>query len=258
MGKLMKYEFRKIRNIALGLLVVTGIAEVGYLIGLLTLNPARMEDMSDSWLLTGGILALIACAVVGVQIIGLISILIFHNELNTKQCFMLFMTPQNSYQILGAKVLENGISLAASGGLYGGLAIFDLYLLMQKGAVMIDGGAVGTPFGKLIMQAVAGWTASEVFETIAAVFSLWLIFIVLAFFAVVLPSTFFNGRKGSGWISFGIFLALSAAVWKLVSSIQPPVEGSGARTAVHVILALALSAVFYILSGWIMDRKLSV
>lgn len=41
MGKLMKYEFRKIRNIALGLLVVTGIAEVGYLIGLLTLNPAR-------------------------------------------------------------------------------------------------------------------------------------------------------------------------------------------------------------------------
>ena len=66
MGKLMKYEFRKIRNIALGLLVVTGIAEVGYLIGLLTLNPARMEDMSDSWLLAGGILALIACAVVGV------------------------------------------------------------------------------------------------------------------------------------------------------------------------------------------------
>ena len=39
------------------------------------------------------------------------SVNVLHRDLNTKQSYMLFLTPKSSYQILGAKILENGISI---------------------------------------------------------------------------------------------------------------------------------------------------
>ena len=39
---------------------------------------------------------------------------------------MLFLTPKSSYQILGAKILENGISIIMAGAFFAALAAIDV------------------------------------------------------------------------------------------------------------------------------------
>ena len=53
-----------------------------------------------------GIIFLVMCTIFGVIYIGIESVNVLHRDLNTKQSYMLFLTPKSSYQILGAKILE--------------------------------------------------------------------------------------------------------------------------------------------------------
>ena len=105
----MKYEFKKTMFSKLILLVVPVLAEAAFLVGVF-----------GEWerALGIGMTGLMLCAMVGVFYIGIESLLVFHRDLNTKQSYMLFLTPKNSYQILGAKVLENGISIFLTGLFY--------------------------------------------------------------------------------------------------------------------------------------------
>ena len=103
MFKLMKYEFRKTWITKLILLGVTAVAEAVYLYGL-------YAEKDNPLSVAIGLLVLLAVG--GVLVIGLESVLTLHRDMNTKQSYMLFMTPNSSYKILGAKVLENGLSMA--------------------------------------------------------------------------------------------------------------------------------------------------
>ena len=106
MIKLMKYELRKTLSVKLILLAVTAVAELVYLIGL-------WQD-SESMIATGiGLLLLLAFS--GVMIVGIGTLLVLHRDINTKQSCMLFMTPHSSYAILGAKLLENAVSILLAG-----------------------------------------------------------------------------------------------------------------------------------------------
>ena len=97
MLKLMKYEFRKTAFSKLILLSITLLSEIVYLLGIFL-----KKDM----FLSSGIMFLVLCATMGILYIGLESVTVLHRDLNTKQSYMLFLTPKSSYQILGAKILE--------------------------------------------------------------------------------------------------------------------------------------------------------
>ena len=58
-----------------------------------------------------GIVLLTMLAMGGIMVIGLASVVTLHRDVSTKQSYMLFMTPNSSYSILGAKMLENGLSI---------------------------------------------------------------------------------------------------------------------------------------------------
>ena len=120
MLKLMKYELRKTMFSKFILLIVTAITEIAYLIGV-------FFDWDKG--LAIGIIGLLCCAMFGILYIGIESLLVFHRDLNTKQSYMLFLTPTNSYQVLGAKVLENGISILLTGACFAALAAIDLSLI---------------------------------------------------------------------------------------------------------------------------------
>ena len=107
MLKLIKYEFRKTFLSKLILLAITALAEILFLAGVFL--------KWDKGLAIGTI-GLVMCAVIGIFYIGIESLLVFHRDLNTKQSYMLFMTPKTSYHVLGSKVLENGISIFLAGG----------------------------------------------------------------------------------------------------------------------------------------------
>ena len=119
MLKLMKYEFRKTGFSKLILLVVTLVAELAFLLGVF---------LEKDRLLATGIMILYLCAVIGIAYIGLESVLALHRDLNTKQSYMLFLTPHSSYEILGAKVLENGISILITGIFFALVAALDVLI----------------------------------------------------------------------------------------------------------------------------------
>ncbi len=106
MLKLMKYEFRKTWITKLILLGVTAVAEIAFLIGL------YMEKETTLGL---SVMLLVLLAFGGILMIGLYSVMTLHRDMNTKQSYMLFMTPSSSYSILGAKVLECGLSILIGG-----------------------------------------------------------------------------------------------------------------------------------------------
>ena len=102
MKHLMKYEFRKTLIAKLIILGTTAVLEILFLLGLYTKHDslAGYSTIMLTMLAFGGVL-----------FIGLQSVMTLHRDMNTKQSYMLFMTPNSSYKILGAKVLENGLSI---------------------------------------------------------------------------------------------------------------------------------------------------
>ena len=123
MLKLLKYEFRKTLFPKLILLALTGALEVLFLFGLYGSNDSALSL---------SIMLLTLTAMCGCVAMGIFSVVCLHRDMNTRQGYMLFMTPHSSYAILGAKVLECCLSLAAAGVFYLALGTLDLSLMMGK------------------------------------------------------------------------------------------------------------------------------
>nr|WP_294531042.1 hypothetical protein [uncultured Blautia sp.] len=241
MLKLMKYEFRKTAFSKLILLCITLIVEVVYLLGIFLKNGD---------LLFLGVMFLVLCANVGILYIGLESITILQKELNTKQSYMLFLTPRSSYQILGAKILENGISILLTGAFFAVLAVIDIAvgnfkeswdmlinILDMNMSISIDPGAIAYTF----FIALAGWITC----------------VVTADLAVILSASVLAGKKGSGAISFIIFIIITVLLSMGMDRI-PDMKSDELTFVLNIAAALVVSVILYLISGWVMEKKLSV
>ena len=129
MKALLKYEIRKTWATKLILLGITAVEELAFLVGLYL-----MGREVDNYVTAVSISLLVVTAIAGVILIGVQSVLTLHRDMNTKQGYMLYMTPRNSYQIMGAKFLENGLSLFLAGAFYfllGFLLPLDILLFLD-------------------------------------------------------------------------------------------------------------------------------
>ena len=251
MLKLIKYELRKTWITKAILLAITAIAEVLYLIGLYGERDA---------LTSTGVLLLAFLAFGGVLVIGLESILTLHRDMNTRQGYMLFMTPNSCYKILGAKVLECGVSILLAGAFYFALGALDITLLLAK-AGQLD------RLWKLIQEflthfSVAGRPVEINLRALSAVtFVLltgWISFVTTACLADIICAALLNGKKHNGIISFLLFVVISLASDWAVRSVTSPIRDTFTLLTVYGLLNLVLSAVMYVVSARIMDRRLSV
>lgn len=246
MLKLMKYEFRKTAFSKLILLVITAVVEIAFLLGVF---------LEKDNLLAIGVALLSMCAVVGIFYIGLESVIVLHRDLNTKQSYMLFLTPKSSYQILGAKVLENGISIALTGVFFAVLAALDVTV-----ATLYIGGM------KELMDLVRtfleiNWSFSLNPAEIALYFfgllASWIVYIVNADLAVILSASVLAGKRGSGLVSFLIFVILSTLLGIVLDYI-PSLASIELTFVLYIAASFVMAAVLYVISGWIMEKKLSV
>ena len=246
MSKLLKYEFRKSKNVTLAILLITVIGEILFLAGILA---------GTATLLTFGMLVLVLAATFGIFIVALLSIDILHRELNTTQSYMLFLTPRNSYQILGSKILSGAISLSILTVLFAVLAALDLILI---GAREVGFSALANAVRQALGAApIPTYFGQSIAAAAAVAYGSWLFLIVTAYFAVILQATVLRGRKGAGWISFFFFLVLAGAVSTLqnkLGELAPATAGTAVRFSIYA----AFIVLFFCLGGWIMDRKLSV
>lgn len=247
MLKLMKYEFRKTLVSKMILLAITAVLEVVFLIGIFS----EMETP-----LAMGTIGLMLCGIFGILYIGIESITVFHKDLNTKQSYMLFLTPNNSFKILGAKVLENGISLVLTGVFFAVLAAIDI-----STAILYIGG-LEELLDLLKQMSIAfsvniNVTAEAFVILFFTAIASWIMTIVTADFAVVLSATVFAGKKFSGVVSFAIFLAVNAVGSKIME-ILPLVENDYLQFVLNIGVLFGIAAVLYVIAAWIMDKKLSV
>ena len=251
MLKLMKYEFRKTRLTKLIILVITAVAEVLFLGGLYT----------DRYTLVGfSIFALMMLAFLGVFVIGLESIVALHRDMNTKQSYMLFMTPHSCYSILGAKTLECCLSILLTGVCFFALGALDVSLLFAREGKLVDlwdfihDLLANITINGHSLEIDPGTLAALVFVLLAA----WILTIITAFLAVTISAALLNGRRFSGVISFVLFLALSLGCSLLTNLVTRPIPGNITVMMVHGLLSLVFAAVMYFVTAKIMEDKLSV
>jgi hypothetical protein len=137
---------------------------------------------------------------------------------------MLFMTPNSCYSILGAKVLECGISILLTGAIFFALGALDITLLFARNGEL-----------KALWDWVRELLSSITFNgrpllgdirlrsLLSVSFSLlsgWLLTVTTIYLAVVISSALLNGKRFSGVISFVIFLILAWGCARLASLIS--------------------------------------
>ncbi|MBQ7470302.1 MAG: hypothetical protein IJS76_07750 [Pseudobutyrivibrio sp.] len=249
MLKLFKYELRKTLSLKVIMLCITAIMELFFLIGLYGDND-NIFSASCFFLF---IMAFVATVIIGVH-----SMKLLKNDLNTKQAYMLFMTPNNSYKILGAKVIENAVSIFLTGAFYFLLGALDMTLILGKYGELSD---LIYYINRLFE--LREWDSISV--TLVASYVLvqivhWLYIISVAFFAIVLSATFFNGKKWNSFASLGIFIAIVVVVNMILNAILggASIVISAAHNFILAAVFLVLSAIMYFITAWIMDNSLSV
>lgn len=246
MLKLMKYELRKTAFSKLVLLVITAVAELAFLLGVF---------LKKDNLLAIGIVFLFMCAVFGVIYIGIESVNVLYRDLNTKQSYMLFLTPKSSYEILGAKILENGISIVMAGVFFALLAALDITV-----ATLYIGGLkemINLVSSFMEINWSVTFTPAEAAFYFFGLLASWIVYIVNADLSVILSASVLAGKKGSIIAGFLIFMVISAIIGKALDLI-PVLQSTELTFVIYIAAAFAIAAVLYLISGWIMEKKLIV
>lgn len=242
----MVEELRKTAFSKLVLLVITAVAEIAFLIGVF---------WKKDNILAMGIIFLVMCTIFGVIYIGIESVNVLHRDLNTKQSYMLFLTPKSSYQILGAKILENGISIIMAGAFFAALAALDVTV-----ATLYIGGLkemINLVSSFMEVNWSVTFTPAEAAFYFFGLLASWIVFIVNADLSVILSASVLAGKKGSGIAGFLIFLVISSVIGKLLDLI-PVLKSMELTFVLYIAASFAIAAVLYVISGWIMEKKLSV
>ena len=247
MGKLLKYELRKSWLTKLVVLGLAAVAELVFAYGLEFHN----EDA-----LALGIMFLVFIAIGGVMLIGVQSVVILHRDMNTKQGYMLFMTPRNTFQILGAKVLENGVSLLLAGAFFFLLGLLDMTLIFSRDGQIQRIWEFFQDFLRMMNSRIEINWQSMLFLTVMMLSS-WLCTIVEAYFADILSSALLNGKKFNGLVTFAIFIALEL-VLNWLQRLVPGTMPVNTYLLLQALIAVGMTGVMYVASAWVMERYLSV
>ena len=248
MLKLMKYEIRKTMFTKLIILGVTALVEAIYLIALFT-------DAEDTLTMTIGLLVMLAFG--SVMVIGLESVITLHRDMNTKQSYMLFMTPHSSYTILGAKVLENGLSILLTGAFFFALGMLDVSLLFAKQGQLNQIWEMFQSFIQRINEEIT-LTSTSMAALFFNLLAGWICTVTTAYLADVVSCALLNGKKMNGAVSFVLFLALSYGTAKLASLLVGGLSTYEARFLADGLISLVFAAVMYVVTAQIMERRLSV
>ena len=247
MLKLLKYELRKTLMSKLILLGLTVGVEAYFLYGVCTKNP----DISSL-----ATILLCVLAATGVLFIGIQSIVTLHHDMNTKQSYMLFMTPHTNYAILGAKALECTVSVALASLFYFGLGALDVTLVFSAFGQIEKLVRFANEFmSAMNMQIALDPMSIAVF--VAQLGTSWIETVMVAFLADVIATALLKGKKFGGLVTFILFIILTYATSKIVSLI-PAVGSYNATVLLQCAATLAFAAVEYAATAAIMEKKLSV
>ena len=234
---LLKYEMLKKWNVFLLALAGIGLCE-GFIIYELTVK--------HNWGLSAGLFGLLGGA--GALFVLIDSILSFYNELNRKTCYMLFLTPRNSYQILGIKSIISLLELIVGGLIYLLLSTLNYGLVKD----IYTGNEIFNYFDVLIDTKI-----DIIISAFINSISMWFFTILISFFAITLTFTVLLNNKFSGFISAILAVVLQVSIIRVIVLFSKKVISTNSGYLI-TSLFLAVSIVFYFISSYLLEKKLSL
>jgi len=253
MGKLIKYEFRKQLMSKLVVGAVVAVLELVFLAGLLF--------SKDNWTAMGaGLLSIVA--MISLLYFSFESIVTYSNDLRTKHSYMLFLTPRNMFQIVGAKLLTTVLQIFVTGCAFAALGIGDVFLVCAKNGEV-----------KELLESVKGFfhaltgveiRLAEIIYVVLMLLIAWLVFIALAMFAITLSTTLLSTWKLKGIVSVILYFVLDWCVTKVATLVTPTGFLEGEYLVVNTeawafigVYAVALG-LCYVGTALLLEKKVSV
>lgn len=247
MLKLMKYEFRKQLFSKFAILGLLGLMELWFLYGVI---------MDKEKTCTTATVFLMILAFVGIFYVSFECIITFNNDLKTKQSYMLFMVPQSTYSIMGAKVLSAMIQIVLTALVFGFAAFADIM------AIAVRYGEIGQLidlFRDILREFLnLDIDARKVMIVIASVVIGWVSTIVLGMFSITLSTTFMANSRAKGIVSFLIFIVINVIIFKLNSLITNGLQSTYTDYLWSILFSLAVSIALYFGTAWMLEKKVSV
>ena len=241
MLKLLKYEFRKTIFLKLVLFAFILIMEGIFLYGCLR---------NDGDTKTLGVILFVMSLMFGFLFIGVLSLFTLHKDMNTRQGYMLFMTPNSTYKILGAKVIECSLTFLVLGAVGLGLWALD-YSLIEKEVEFIT--SLMKNFNPDLVPSFSSISA-VLFNIICGL----LCSINAAYFVDVIASALLNGKKGNLVVTFILYIILNGVARKIILLVVPSSVGVVVSLLLQGLVALILAGIMYVITARLMDRYLSV
>ena len=245
---IMKYEIIRQRLSKYLMLGLLGVLEIFFLIFL-------WLDKSEALGYT--IVGLVFLAIFSYIYVSLESIINYNQDLSRKSGYMIFMTPNSVYEILGAKILNSICTIVATSFLFGITAFADIMLIAIR---YDDLKAFWEQIQSFLQEFVQlDISAGPIISAIVLAVIFWISTIAIAFLAITLTYTFLHGAPAKVLISFVLFIILNLAhSWvsnllldRLPKTYFAQALGTGLLTA-------AIAGLCLWLDGWMLTRKLAL
>lgn len=248
MFKLMKYEFRKQAFSKFVILACIGLLELIFFYGV---------AFDKENVLATSMALLMFFTMAAMCFLAFESIITYSNDLKQKCSYMLFLTPNTSYSIVGAKVLAAGLQVILAAiafflifALNGGILIAKYDALENVKEYLLS---VLDEIFKLKIE------LKDIISVVTVMVVNWINIITLAFFSITISTTFLANKKYKGVVSFLIYLALNMAIGKVLNFVGD-FAYNNISTAFFTIsfLSLIFTVLAYIGTAWMLEKKVSV
>lgn len=246
MAKLLRYEFRKTLLAKIIMLAIAGTLELIFVISLLT--------NSDGLILLSSFM-LLAAASNGITFIGLWSLIVLHRDTNTKQSYMLFMTPNSSFKILGAKVIECALSILLVGACFTALGFLDVALVLNHYKAVKEFLELIQNLGGELAQ-ILSMNTGTIILLVLSILSMYLMVVNIAFLADTLSSALLRGKKAGFLVTLAFFLVLFIGMVALLNLVPGTFDAK--EFLLRTAISLGVSVAAYLGGALLMDAKLSV
>lgn len=247
MLKLMKYEFRKQILSKVIILVAIAVLEVIFLFGLFTDNEQAMA--------TGiGLFAMLS--VVAIMFVSFECIFTFSNDLKTKQSYMLFLTPNSSYKIVGAKVLTSLIYIALTAVVLIGVTALNIGIVMIK----LEDVSKLIEFIKEALDRLFKLKLDYgiIFLTIASYLCSWIATVIIGMASITLSATFLSNTKVKGVVSVAFFFGFSWLISFINDRLPIHELAYQSKSIIECGYMMVVVFLFYYATAWMLDKKVSV
>ena len=246
MAKLLRYEFRKTLLAKIIMLAIAGTLELIFVISLLTDSRTLIAFSS---------LMLLSAATNGITFIGLWSLIVLHRDTNSKQSYMLFMTPNSSFKILGAKVVECALSILLVGACFTALGFLDVALVLNHFKALDDFLSMIRSLGGEVAK-ILSMDTGTIILLVLSVLSMYLMMVNIAFFADTLSSALLRGKKAGFLVTLAFFLAMFIGMIALLNLVPSTFDAK--EYLLRTAISLGVSVAAYLGGALLMDAKLSV